>query len=111
MKILLAIAVLLMPMSVLALEDCECEPVAYQELMNMSAAEVATKMEIYARYKDAHSTAGSTYCYYRCVSEYEHLRIIKQDKEIERSKERLGRQATEPGKMLTGSGPRRSGLR
>lgn len=92
MRRIFLLTILMIPSAVaFADEECPCRPVPYQELLNMSVGDIGIKMRNYARFRDVYLTQGSTYCYYTCVNEYEHLRIVQQDKESEAAKDRAAK--------------------
>ncbi|MBU5612992.1 hypothetical protein [Geomonas azotofigens] len=81
-------------------EECDCQPVEYEQLMKMPAGELRIKMEQFARSKDKYAVNGSTYCFYTCATEYEHLGDALAKKEIDLVKARAARRAAERDRVL-----------
>lgn len=99
-KIALSALLLLVPTAPALAVDCDCDPVGYQELMDMSVGQVQIKMEKYARLKEGYGHDGATYCYYTCSKEYERLRVAKMDKESELAQDLAARRALEVDTIL-----------
>ena len=99
-KLSLMLSLLLITTAAARAEECDCPPVEYDELLNMPVSELQAKIDRYARSKEMYSHGGSTYCYYTCATELEHLGDVKVQKEMDQVKDRAARRARQQDNVL-----------
>ncbi|WP_224982988.1 hypothetical protein [Geomonas agri] len=77
-------------------DDCQCQPIEYEQLLAMPVGEIKAKMEQYERLSQEYIHGSSTNCYYTCVTAYERLHAAKAEKDREQMKARAARRAAPP---------------